>query len=90
MVRKTKKVPMRMCLVCRDMKPKKDLIRLVLSEDKSVLMDLTGKKNGRGAYICKNRECLDKSKKLHIIERNFPGLKYEELYKNLYDYIEEV
>lgn len=59
---KTKKIPMRMCLGCGEMKPKRELIRVVKSKEGDISLDLTGKKSGRGAYICKSVECL-KSKK---------------------------
>ena len=55
---KAKKIPMRMCLGCREMKPKKELLRIVHGPDGSVTADATGKKPGRGAYICISEECL--------------------------------
>ena len=55
---KTKKIPMRMCLGCGEMKPKKELIRVVKSKEGEISLDLTGKKSGRGAYICHDAECL--------------------------------
>ena len=55
---KVKKIPMRMCLGCSEMKPKRELIRVVKSAEGEISLDLTGKKNGRGAYICENIECL--------------------------------
>ncbi|HOD92738.1 MAG TPA: YlxR family protein [Clostridia bacterium] len=84
---KTKKVPMRMCLSCRTMKPKKDLIRIVLSQDNKVLMDLTGKKNGRGAYICDDLECFLKAKKSRNIERTFSVVNDDIIYNDLEEYI---
>jgi len=84
---KTKKVPMRMCLSCRTMKPKKDLIRIVLSQDNKVLMDLTGKKNGRGAYICDDLECFLKDKKSRNIERTFSVVNDDIIYNDLEEYI---
>lgn len=68
---KTKKIPMRMCVGCSEMKPKKELIRIVTDPDGNVSVDPTGKKAGRGAYICKSTDCLKKagkSKKLHVSE----------------------
>ena len=57
---KTKKIPMRMCLGCGEMKPKRELIRVVKSKEGDISLDLTGKKSGRGAYICKSVECFGK------------------------------
>jgi predicted RNA-binding protein YlxR (DUF448 family) len=67
----TKKVPMRMCTGCREMKPKRDLIRVVRLSDTEIKLDLTGKLNGRGAYICKSRECLAKAHKSNALARAF-------------------
>ena len=55
---KAKKIPMRMCLGCREMQPKKELIRIVRGQDGTVKADATGKLPGRGAYICPKKECL--------------------------------
>ena len=60
---KTKKIPMRMCLGCGEMKPKRELIRVVKSKEGDISLDLTGKKSGRGAYICKSVECFEKARK---------------------------
>ena len=70
---KMKKIPMRKCMGCMEMFPKRELIRVVKSKNEdesySVSLDLTGKKNGRGAYICKSPECLKKARKAKRIER---------------------
>ncbi len=66
-----KKVPMRMCTGCREMKPKRDLIRIVRVSDSEIKLDLTGKLNGRGAYICKCKECLQKAQKTNALGRAF-------------------
>lgn len=68
---KIKKIPMRMCLGCREMKPKRELIRIVMNKNKEVTLDFTGKMPGRGAYICDNAQCAAKLKKSRGIERNF-------------------
>ncbi len=68
---KTKKIPMRMCLGCREMKPKKELIRIVMNKEGTVSLDFTGKAAGRGAYICKSKTCATKLKKSRGIEKNF-------------------
>ncbi|MBP7344457.1 MAG: YlxR family protein [Clostridia bacterium] len=84
---KSKKIPMRMCLSCRIMKPKKELIRIVLSEDNKALVDLTGKRNGRGAYICDDLQCLIKARKAKSIERTFSILIDDNIYNDLEEYI---
>ena len=60
---KTKKISMRMCLGCGEMKSKRELIRVVKSKEGDISLDLTGKRSGRGAYICKSVECLEKARK---------------------------
>ena len=65
---KTKKIPMRMCLGCGEMKPKRELIRVVKSKEGDISLDLTGKKSGRGAYICKSVECFEKARKARKFE----------------------
>ena len=68
---KQKKVPMRMCVGCREMKPKRELIRVVKSPEGQVAMDPTGRKPGRGAYVCRSAECLKKALKQKQLERAF-------------------
>ena len=68
---KEKKIPMRMCVGCREMYPKKTLIRIVHDQQGNVSVDLTGKKQGRGAYICRNADCLKKALKTRQLERTF-------------------
>ena len=67
---KTKKIPLRMCLGCNEMKPKRDLIRIVKSSEGEVSLDFTGKKSGRGAYICRNADCFRKAKKARRFEKS--------------------
>ena len=77
---KTKKIPMRMCVGCGEMKPKKELIRIVTDPEGNVSVDPTGKKAGRGAYICKSSECLKKagkSKKLRVTDEIIHHLEAE-------------
>lgn len=80
-----KKIPMRQCIGCREMKEKKSLIRVIRTPDGGLLLDVTGKQNGRGAYICHNPECLAKAEKSKALERSFqmaiPGEVYERLKK---------
>mgnify|MGYP001166116747 FL=1 len=71
---KKKKVPLRMCIGCQEMKPKRELLRIVKTTDDVLEYDPTSKKNGRGAYICSNSECLNKALKNHKFEKTF-GLK---------------
>lgn len=80
---KPKKVPMRMCLGCNEMKPKKELVRVVKSPDGEVSLDLTSKKAGRGAYICNSVECLKKARKSKRFERAFECSIPEEVYERM-------
>ena len=66
---KPKKIPMRMCVGCREMKPKKELLRAVRSPEGEVCLDTTGKKPGRGAYCCFNAECLRRALKQGQLDR---------------------
>ena len=66
---KTKKIPLRMCVGCREMKEKKSLIRVVRSPEGEVSLDPVGKKPGRGAYVCREGECLARALKQHQLER---------------------
>ncbi len=68
---KIKKIPMRRCIGCGESKPKKELIRVVKNKENEVFLDKTGKANGRGAYICFNKECLEKAIKTKAINRAF-------------------
>ena len=68
----SKKVPARMCVACREMKPKRELIRVVLNSDGNIALDTTGKKAGRGAYVCRNRLCMGEALKTNKFDR---GLK---------------
>ena len=66
-----KKIPMRQCLGCREMKPKKELIRAVRSPEGNISLDFKGKASGRGAYVCPNPQCLKKAIKAKALERAF-------------------
>ena len=68
---KPRKIPMRMCVGCREMKPKKELLRVVRTPEGEVLIDPTGKKSGRGAYICASSDCLARARKQRQLERAF-------------------
>lgn len=80
---KVKKIPLRMCTGCMEMKPKKELIRVVKTPEGEVTVDLTGKKSGRGAYICRNIECLEKAFKAKMLSRNLDIAIDEEIYNRL-------
>ncbi len=66
---KTRKIPMRMCVGCREMKEKRSLLRIVKSPEGAISFDRVGKAPGRGAYICKSKECLDKAVRQRQLER---------------------
>ena len=66
---KQRKIPMRMCVGCREMKPKKELLRVVKPQDSDARIDRTGKASGRGAYVCDDIECLRKARKIRALER---------------------
>lgn len=66
-----KKIPLRQCLGCREMKPKRELIRVVRSPEGEIALDFKGKKPGRGAYLCPNAECLRRVRKSKALERAF-------------------
>ena len=68
---KPRKIPMRMCTGCGEMFDKRTLVRVVKSPEGEISLDLTGKKSGRGAYVCKNADCLRKARKKRAFERAF-------------------
>lgn len=78
-----KKIPMRQCLGCREMKPKRELIRAVKSPEGVVSLDFKGKAPGRGAYICPKQECLKKAIKSKALERAFSAQIPQEIYDSL-------
>ncbi|ROR30818.1 hypothetical protein EDD66_102474 [Mobilisporobacter senegalensis] len=82
-----KKIPLRQCTGCGIMKSKKELLRVIKTPEEEIILDETGKKNGRGAYICKDLECLKKAIKNKGIERSLkvsiPSEVYEQLEKEL-------
>ena len=79
----TKKVPMRQCVGCGEMKPKKEMMRVVKTAEGSIVLDVTGKMNGRGAYLCQTMECLKKAGKNKGIERSLKRAIAAEVYDNL-------
>lgn len=80
---KTRKIPMRMCLGCQEMKSKRELLRIVRTPEGAVEIDSTGKRNGRGAYICSQVECLRKAIKAHRFAKAFGIEVPEELLRQL-------
>ena len=82
-----KKVPMRKCVGCQEMKSKKEMIRVLKTSENTFELDATGKKNGRGAYVCCSKECLEKAIKSKGLERSFkqpiPAEVYEILKKEM-------
>ena len=78
-----KKIPMRQCLGCREMKPKKELIRVVRSPEGMISLDFKGKAPGRGAYLCRSGECLKKAVKSKALERAFSAQIPQDVYDRL-------
>ena len=78
-----KKIPARLCLGCQEQKPKKELVRIVRSPEGEFSVDMTGKKSGRGAYICNNKACFEKAVKEHRFERSFKGAIDRAVYDQL-------
>lgn len=78
-----KKVPMRQCVGCREMKSKKELFRIIKTAENEILLDVTGKKNGRGAYICPNEECLLQAIKSKGLERSLKTAIPQEVIEDL-------
>ncbi len=78
-----KKIPMRQCLGCREMKPKRELIRVVRSAAGEISLDFRGKAPGRGAYICPNAQCLKKAIRAHALEHAFSAQIPSEIYARL-------
>ncbi len=85
-----KKIPMRQCLGCREMKPKRELIRVVKSPEGELNLDPKGKLPGRGAYVCPTPECLKKARKSRGLERAFDMSVPEEIYERLSEQMEDL
>lgn len=78
-----KKIPLRQCVGCREMISKKELIRVIRTPEENVVLDFTGKQNGRGAYLCKSLSCFQKARKTKGFERSLKVAIPEEVYDNL-------
>lgn len=83
-----KKIPIRQCIGCGETKSKKELLRILRTEEEGIILDATGRKNGRGAYICPNAECLKRARKTKGLERSFKIQVPEEIYDSLTKEIE--
>ena len=84
-----KKIPLRQCVGCGEMKDKKEMMRVLKSAEGQVCLDMTGRKNGRGAYLCKNGACLAQARKNKGLERSFKMRIPDEIYENLEKEFEE-
>ena len=90
-IMKTKtKIPMRQCIGCREMKNKKEMMRILKTPENEILLDTTGRKNGRGAYLCFSRDCLEKAMKSKGLERSLKTAIPKEVYENLEKEFEEI
>ena len=78
-----KKIPMRQCVGCGEMKNKKEMMRVLKTAEGTITLDMTGKKNGRGAYLCISGECLEKARKNRGLERSFRMSIPTQVYENL-------
>ena len=82
-----KKLPMRQCLGCREMKPKRELVRVVRSPEGDVSIDIAGKKPGRGAYVCRDENCLKRATKTKALSRAFGSEIPQDVYETLSEQI---
>ena len=85
-----KKVPLRQCIGCQEMKSKKEMIRVIKTAEDEIMLDATGRKNGRGAYLCPSMECLKKAVKGKGLERSFKMASPKEVYETLEKEMEEL
>ncbi len=85
-----KRVPLRKCTGCQEMKDKKEMIRILRTSEGEIVLDATGRKNGRGAYLCRSMECFEKAVKNKGIERSLKQKVPDETYENLKKEIESI
>lgn len=85
-----KKVPLRQCIGCQEMKSKKEMIRVIKTAEDEIMLDATGRKNGRGAYLCPSMECLKKAVKGKGLERSFKMAIPKEVYETMEKEMEEL
>ena len=81
--RMNKKIPLRQCIGCGEMKSKKEMMRILKTPEGPIVLDVTGKKNGRGAYLCISADCLKKARKNKGLERSFKMSIPDEVYEEL-------
>lgn len=86
----SKKIPLRQCVGCGEMKGKKEMIRVLKTAENDIVLDDTGKKNGRGAYLCKTKECFLKARKSKGLERSFKMSIPDEVYDTLEKEFEQI
>ena len=79
----TKKIPLRQCIGCGEMKSKKEMIRVLKTAEDEIVLDATGRKNGRGAYLCPSMDCFKKAVKNKGLERSFKTAIPKEVYETL-------
>ena len=85
-----KKIPLRQCVGCGEMKSKKDMMRVLRTAEGEICLDVTSKKNGRGAYVCKNGDCLKAARKNKGLERSFKMSIPEQVYDRLEEEFSEL
>lgn len=85
-----KKIPMRKCVGCQEMKNKKEMLRVLKTSENEFILDATGRKNGRGAYVCFSKDCLQKAIKSKGLERSFKQAIPQEVYESLEKELDEL
>jgi predicted RNA-binding protein YlxR (DUF448 family) len=83
-----RKIPLRQCIGCGEMKGKKEMLRVLRTQEEEIILDSTGRKNGRGAYICPNPECMRKARKSKALDRAFKMAVSDNVYDSLTKEIE--
>ena len=86
----TKKIPLRQCIGCGEMKSKKEMIRVLKTAEDEIVLDSTGRKNGRGAYLCPSMDCFKKAVKNKGLERSFKTAIPKEVYETLEKEMEQL
>lgn len=86
----TKKIPLRQCIGCGEMKSKKEMVRILKTEDEGIILDPTGRKNGRGAYLCPSAQCLQRAIKNRGLDRSFKQQVSKEVYETLEKEMEQL
>lgn len=86
----TKKIPLRQCIGCGEMKSKKEMIRVLKTAEDEIVLDATGRKNGRGAYLCPSMDCFKKAVKNRGLERSFKTAIPKEVYETLEKEMEQL